>query len=137
MSLSRWPPAGDLGKWTRKCRAAVHEAHEVYLMAGPPAGRPPRPGGGAGAAGARRLGGRGRWRWLRRQARVMALAARTRQRLTLTVACMAQVMMVLDVLIVTVALPSMQHELHLSPAGLEWVVSAYALALAALIPLGG
>jgi len=67
----------------------------------------------------------------------MALTARTRQRLTLAVACMAQVMMVLDVLIVTVALPSMQHELHLSPAGLEWVVSAYALALAALIPLGG
>src|SRR6202042_3658367 len=60
-----------------------------------------------------------------------------RQRLTLAVACTAQVMMVLDVLIVSVALPSMQRELHLSPAGLEWVVSAYALALAALIPLGG
>src|SRR5215472_16940647 len=50
---------------------------------------------------------------------------------------MAQVMMVLDVLIVSVALPAMQRELHLSPAGLEWVVSAYALALAALIPTGG
>jgi MFS transporter, DHA2 family, methylenomycin A resistance protein len=45
--------------------------------------------------------------------------------------------MVLDVLIVSVALPAMQHELHLSPSGLEWVVSAYALALAALIPAGG
>jgi MFS transporter, DHA2 family, methylenomycin A resistance protein len=61
----------------------------------------------------------------------------SRQRLTLAVACTAQVMMVLDVLIVSVALPSMQREIHLSPAGLEWVVSAYALALAALIPLGG
>jgi len=61
----------------------------------------------------------------------------TRPRLTLTVACIAQVMMVLDVLIVSVALPAMQRELRLSPAGLEWVVSAYALALAALIPLGG
>jgi MFS transporter, DHA2 family, methylenomycin A resistance protein len=60
-----------------------------------------------------------------------------RQRLTLAVACTAQVMMVLDVLIVSVALPSLQRELHLSPAGLEWVVSAYALALAALIPAGG
>jgi MFS transporter, DHA2 family, methylenomycin A resistance protein len=60
-----------------------------------------------------------------------------RQRLTLTVACTAQFMIVLDVLIVSVALPSMQHELHLSPAGLEWVVSAYALALATLIPMGG
>jgi len=46
-------------------------------------------------------------------------------------------MMVLDVMIVSVALPSLQHELRLSPAGLEWVVSAYALALAALIPTGG
>jgi len=45
--------------------------------------------------------------------------------------------MVLDVLIVSVALPSLQHELHLSPASLEWVVSAYALALATLIPAGG
>jgi MFS family permease len=44
---------------------------------------------------------------------------------------MAQGMMVLDVLIVSVALPAMQRELHLSPAGLEWVVSGYALALAA------
>jgi len=45
--------------------------------------------------------------------------------------------MVLDVMIVSVALPALQRELHLSPAGLEWVVSAYALALAALIPAGG
>src|SRR5580693_7424140 len=67
----------------------------------------------------------------------MAVGGRLRQRLTLTVACAAQVMMVLDVLIVSVALPAMQHELHLAPAGLEWVVSAYALALAALIPFGG
>jgi MFS transporter, DHA2 family, methylenomycin A resistance protein len=67
----------------------------------------------------------------------MSLGTRLRQRLTLTVACTAQFMIVLDVLIVSVALPSMEHELHLSPAGLEWVVSAYALALATLIPMGG
>jgi DHA2 family methylenomycin A resistance protein-like MFS transporter len=67
----------------------------------------------------------------------MTLGGGSGQRLTLVVACVAQVMMVLDVLIVSVALPSMQRELHLSPAGLEWVVSAYALALAALIPVGG
>ncbi len=67
----------------------------------------------------------------------MTLGTARRQRLTLAVACTAQIMMVLDVMIVSVALPSLQHELHLSPAGLEWVVSAYALALAALIPTGG
>jgi DHA2 family methylenomycin A resistance protein-like MFS transporter len=59
------------------------------------------------------------------------------QRLTLAVACTAQIMLVLDVMIVSVALPSLQHELHLSPSGLEWVVTAYALALATLIPAGG
>ncbi len=67
----------------------------------------------------------------------MIQSARRRQQLTLTAACTAQVMIVLDVLIVSVALPALQHELHLSPAELEWVVSGYALALAALIPLGG
>jgi MFS transporter, DHA2 family, methylenomycin A resistance protein len=67
----------------------------------------------------------------------MTVGTRPRQRLTLAVACLAQGMMVLDVLIVSVALPAMQHELHLLPAGLEWVVSGYALALAALIPAGG
>ena len=67
----------------------------------------------------------------------MRLGTQPGQRLTLLVACTAQVMMVLDVMIVGVALPSLQRELHLSPAGLEWVVSAYALALAGLIPTGG
>jgi EmrB/QacA subfamily drug resistance transporter len=65
------------------------------------------------------------------------LTVRAVQRLTLAAACLAQGMMVLDVLIVSVALPSMQRELRLSPSGLEWVVSSYALVLAALIPSGG
>jgi MFS transporter, DHA2 family, methylenomycin A resistance protein len=67
----------------------------------------------------------------------MSLGTTSRQRLTLAVACTAQVMMVLDVMIVSVALPTLQHELRLSPAGLEWVVSGYALSLATLIPMGG
>jgi EmrB/QacA subfamily drug resistance transporter len=37
----------------------------------------------------------------------------------------------------TVALPSIQRELHVSTTGLQWVVNAYVLALAALVPLGG
>ena len=36
-----------------------------------------------------------------------------------------------------VALPSIQRQLHESSGDLEWVVSAYALSLAALIPLSG
>lgn len=59
------------------------------------------------------------------------------RRMTLLTMCLATFMIQLDVTIVNVALPSMQRELQLSPGGLEWVISAYALSLAALIPVGG
>ena len=60
-----------------------------------------------------------------------------RRRLTLVAMCIAQGMIWLDVTIVNVALPSIQRELHESSGELEWVISAYALSLAALIPLSG
>src|SRR3984885_1147208 len=60
-----------------------------------------------------------------------------RQRLTLLAMCIAQGMILLDVTIVNIALPSIQRELHESSSELEWVISAYALSLAALIPLSG
>ena len=49
-----------------------------------------------------------------------------RRRLTLAAMCIAQGMILLDVTIVNVALPSIQRELHESPGELEWVISAYA-----------
>jgi EmrB/QacA subfamily drug resistance transporter len=60
-----------------------------------------------------------------------------RRRLTLVAMCIAQGMILLDVTIVNVALPSIQRELRESSGELEWVISAYALSLAALIPLSG
>lgn len=57
--------------------------------------------------------------------------------LTLAAMSVSQGMILLDVTIVNVGLPAIQRELHASPGTLEWVVSAYALVLAALIPLGG
>src|SRR5207342_3632623 len=42
-------------------------------------------------------------------------------RLTLAAMCMSQAMILLDVTIVNVALPSIQQELHVLPANLEWV----------------
>src|SRR5580692_3445261 len=60
-----------------------------------------------------------------------------RQRLTLAAMCVATFMIQVDVTIVNVALPSIQRDLHMTPGDLEWVISAYALALAALIPVGG
>lgn len=62
---------------------------------------------------------------------------RRRQRLTLIAMCISQGMILLDITIVNIALPSIQDELHMDAGSLEWVVSAYALTLATLIPLGG
>ena len=59
------------------------------------------------------------------------------RRLTLLAMCIAQGMILLDVTIVNIALPSIQRELHASSGELEWVISAYALSLAVLIPLSG
>ena len=55
----------------------------------------------------------------------------------LVVIALAQLMVVLDVAIVTVALPSIQRELHFVAADLEWVVNAYAIAFGGLLLLGG
>jgi EmrB/QacA subfamily drug resistance transporter len=57
--------------------------------------------------------------------------------MTLFAMCISQGMILLDITIVNIALPSIQNELHMSEGSLEWVVSAYALTLATLIPLGG
>src|SRR5215467_14386977 len=68
----------------------------------------------------------------------MSVSTGSRQRrLTLLAVCVATFMIQIDVTIVNVALPHIQADLHMSPGGLEWVVSAYALSLAALIPVGG
>lgn len=46
-------------------------------------------------------------------------------------------MVVLDVSIVNVALPSMQRDLHFSLSNAQWVVNAYVLTLAGFLLLGG
>src|ERR1700691_643925 len=55
----------------------------------------------------------------------------------LVIACVAQFMVVLDVSIVNVALPSIGRNLHYSPTGLQWVVNAYVLTFAGFLLLGG
>jgi len=46
-------------------------------------------------------------------------------------------MIMLDQTVVTVALPAMSDDLGLHPAGQQWVVNAYVLALTALVAFGG
>jgi len=57
--------------------------------------------------------------------------------LALYVLCTGMLMIVLDVTIVNVALPSIQSDLDFSPAGLAWVVNAYLIAFGGLLLLAG
>ncbi len=57
--------------------------------------------------------------------------------LILILCCTAQFMVILDVSIVNVALPSIRSDLGFSVTGLQWVVNAYAIAFAGFLMLGG
>jgi len=56
---------------------------------------------------------------------------------TLVAVCLGTFMLLLDITIVNVALPDIQLALHSSFAGLQWVVDAYALTLAAFLLTAG
>ncbi len=55
----------------------------------------------------------------------------------LVLLAMAQFIVVLDTSIVNVALPAIQESLHFSPTSLQWVVTAYTLAVGGFLLLGG
>jgi EmrB/QacA subfamily drug resistance transporter len=55
----------------------------------------------------------------------------------LAVVGLAQLMVVLDATIVTIALPSAQHDLGFSNADRQWIVTAYSLGFGSLLLLGG
>jgi EmrB/QacA subfamily drug resistance transporter len=65
-------------------------------------------------------GGLGRRRWL-----------------ILGVIGLAQLMVVLDLTVMNIALPTIQRALHFTAADRQWVVTAYALAFGSLLLLGG
>ncbi|MFL5954389.1 MAG: MFS transporter [Gaiellaceae bacterium] len=56
---------------------------------------------------------------------------------TLLAVCTATFMLLLDITIVNVALPAIQHALHASFSDLQWVIDAYALALATCVLTAG
>jgi len=53
------------------------------------------------------------------------------------VVCLAQLMIVLDVTIVNVALPSIQRDLHFTQSDLTWVVNAFLVTFGSLLLLAG
>src|SRR6201997_164818 len=78
----------------------------------------------------------------RMSAQSMATAADVREGdrrrwLVLSVLVVAQFMVVLDVAIVNVALPTIKNDLHFSENGLQWVITAYAILFGGVLLLGG
>ncbi|WP_300605400.1 MFS transporter [Trebonia sp.] len=61
----------------------------------------------------------------------------SRRWLILATVGLAQLMIVLDLTVVNIALPSAQHTLHFATVDRQWVVTAYALTFGSLLLLGG
>ncbi|MGO8906338.1 MAG: MFS transporter [Solirubrobacteraceae bacterium] len=63
--------------------------------------------------------------------------ATSRKQLLLAICCLAQFMVILDVAIVNVALPSIRASLGFSATHLQWIVSAYTITFAGFLMLSG
>jgi EmrB/QacA subfamily drug resistance transporter len=61
----------------------------------------------------------------------------SRRWLALYVLCTGMLMIVLDMTVVNVALPSIQDDLGFAPSGLAWVINAYLIAFGGLLLLAG
>src|SRR5690349_431719 len=64
-------------------------------------------------------------------------ALRDRMGLALAIVLGAQLMIILDMTVVNIALPSIAHGLNFSEASLSWVLNAYTLTFGGLLLLGG
>src|SRR2546423_6348731 len=67
----------------------------------------------------------------------MSLEQNRKRWLALAVIVAAQFMVVLDVAIVNVALPSIKPDLHFNQENLQWVITAYAILFGGALLLGG
>ena len=57
--------------------------------------------------------------------------------LVLGICCLSLLVVGMDITIVNVALPAIQHDLHATISGLQWVIDAYTLVVASLLMLAG
>jgi EmrB/QacA subfamily drug resistance transporter len=72
-----------------------------------------------------------------RESHPRAAGGRTCPGVILALVCAAQFMVILDLVVVNVALPTMQKDLRLSQTGLPWVVITYGLTFGGFLLLGG
>src|SRR5689334_21314211 len=61
----------------------------------------------------------------------------TAQRRTLAVACVATAMLMLDIAVINTAIPNIAKDLHAGLSGVQWVIDAYTLTLAAAVLTAG
>jgi EmrB/QacA subfamily drug resistance transporter len=109
--------------------AGVADGAGVETPAAPAAPGDGRDGAATGAWGAERAGASGSW--------PRGLRLGSRSAWLLGVCCVAQFMVILDLSIVNVALPSIQSALTFSSPELQWIVDAYAITFASFLMLGG
>ena len=74
---------------------------------------------------------------LRRDTRGQTEARQRQSWTVLVLLCVAQFMVILDMTVVNVALPSIGRSLHFAPSDLQWVITTYLLATGGLTLLGG
>lgn len=67
----------------------------------------------------------------------VAVGHTTNKWIMLTLLALAQFMVVLDVAVVNVALPTIAKELHFQQSNLQWVITAYTLTFGGFLLLGG
>jgi EmrB/QacA subfamily drug resistance transporter len=70
-------------------------------------------------------------------AAAVAVRKPTHPNLILAICCMSLLVVGMDVTIVNVALPAIQHDLRATVSGLQWILDAYTLVVASLLMLAG
>src|SRR6266568_3767650 len=75
--------------------------------------------------------------WGKQRVKPVTAAGRGPAGWPLALICAAQFVLQLDFSIVNVALPSIQRELHVTPASLQWIITGYALTYGSLLLTGG
>src|SRR3984885_7713141 len=67
----------------------------------------------------------------------MSNTGNVRREVVLAICCMSILIVGLDVTILNVALPSIQHDFDASISGAQWAIDAYTLVIASLLMLSG
>src|SRR5215218_311510 len=122
------------------CRSSARSGHRASQRPIPSHGRPARAAQAAGTshpAEPRRARSPSRSNAARSRRSGVTQSTASDRMLALALLCAAQLMVILDVTVVNVAMPSIRADLGFAFADLQWVVTAYTLAFGGLLLLGG